>query len=246
MFDIDGTICFDGRTIADRIRSALARCIEAGYHLVFASARPIRDLLPVLGPGFETATLIGGNGSLISTDGVVRARASFDPSTFAALLELSNRFQAGYLADGPWDYAYTGPDGHPIRGRVDQGLLARQVQVAELPEVVKFLALGASDMHALAAAGRELGVTVNHHLDEGIIDFAPGSTTKWEALRAAGITRYIAFGNDLNDIELLGNATRAIRVGAHPSLDDVAHTTVGADPESVAREIEGIADSVLL
>ncbi|MFE3226038.1 hypothetical protein [Nocardia sp. NPDC059228] len=87
---------------------------------------------------------------------------------------------------------------------------------------------------------------MNHHLDEGIIDFAPGSTTKWEALRAAGITRYIAFGNDLNDIELLGNATRAIRVGAHPSLDDVAHTTVGADPESVAREIVGIADSVLL
>ncbi|MER6499004.1 hypothetical protein ABT218_06280 [Streptomyces sp. NPDC001455] len=30
---------------------------------------------------------------------------------------------------------------------------------------------------------------------------------------------------------------RAGRLGAHPSLDDVAHVTVTADPEAVAAEI---------
>ncbi|MFE2143411.1 HAD hydrolase family protein [Streptomyces sp. NPDC059456] len=241
VFDIDGTLCFDGRTIDDRILAALVACERVGHRLVFASARPVRDLLPVLDGAFSSATLIGGNGSLVSIDGQVRARAAFDPDTLGALMEAVERYQATYLADGPWDYAYTGPSDHPIRSRVDQGNLACRVALAELPEVVKFLVVGASDMAALAEAGRGLGVTANHHLDESIIDFAPGSTTKWEALTSLGIGEYVAFGNDVNDLELLRNAERAVRVGAYPGLDDVAHVTVPADPEAVAAEIALLA-----
>ncbi|MGV9269136.1 HAD hydrolase family protein [Kitasatospora sp. NPDC003701] len=243
VFDIDGTLCFDGRTIDDRILTAVDACERAGHRLVFASARPVRDLLPVLDGAFPSATLIGGNGSLVSADGQVRARAAFDPAGLGALMDAVGRFEATYLADGPWDYAYTGPVDHPIRSRVDQGELARRVDLAELPEVVKFLVVGASDMAGLAAAGRRLGLTVNHHLDEAIVDFAPGSTTKWEALTSIGIDEYVAFGNDINDFDLLRNAERAVRVGSHPGLDDVAHVTVAAEPAAVAAEISLLAQA---
>ncbi len=109
--------------------------------------------------------------------------------------------------------------------------------------MVKFLVVGASDPAALADAGRGLGLTVNHHLEEAIIDFAPGSTTKWEALTSMGITEYIAFGNDINDLDLLRNAERAVRVGSHPGLDGVALVTVPADPEAVAAEISLLAEA---
>ncbi|WP_335939164.1 HAD family hydrolase [Streptomyces sp. PTD5-9] len=244
VFDIDGTLCFDGRTIDDRIRTAISECERTGFDVVFASARPVRDLLPVLDGDFPSATLIGGNGSLVSVGGRVRARAAFDPAGLAALLDAVERYEAAYLADGPWDYAYTGPADHPIMSRVDQGGLARPVELSALPEVVKFLVVGASDMAGLADAGRRLGLMVNHHLDEAIIDFAPGSTTKWEALTGAGIGEYIAFGNDINDVDLLRNAERAVRVGAHPSLDGVAQVTVAADPEAVAAEITLLAGAV--
>ncbi|WP_406015907.1 Cof-type HAD-IIB family hydrolase [Streptomyces sp. NBC_00984] len=243
VFDIDGTLCFDGRTIDDRILTAIGECERVGHHVVFASARPVRDLLPVLDGAFASAELIGGNGSLVSVDSEVRARAAFDPAGLGALLEAVGQYEATYLADGPWDYAYTGPADHPIRGRVDQGNLARMVDIAELPEVVKFLVVGASDMAALAEVGRGLGMTVNHHLDEAIIDFAPGSTTKWEALRWMGIGEYVAFGNDINDVDLLRNAERAVRVGSYPGLDEVAHVTVAADPEAVAAEISLLAEA---
>nr|BEK63150.1 Cof-type HAD-IIB family hydrolase [Kitasatospora purpeofusca] len=243
VFDIDGTLCFDGRTIDRRILAAIDACERAGHRLVFASARPVRDLLPVLDGAFPAATLFGGNGSLVSVDGRVRARAAFDAAGFAALMDAVGHHGASYLADGPWDYACTGPEDHPIRGRVDQGRLARRVDLAELPEVVKFLAVGASDPVALAEAGRGLGLTVNHHLDEAIIDFAPGSTTKWEALISMGITEYIAFGNDINDFDLLRNAERAVRVGSHPGLDGVATITVPADPEAVAAEVSLLAEA---
>lgn len=241
VFDIDGTLCFDGRTIGGEILAALEDCERAGHQLVFASARPVRDLLPVLDGAFPTATLIGGNGSLVSVGGQVRARAAFGAGELARLLAESERFRAGYLADGPWDYAYTGPADHPIRGRVDQGRLARRVELADLPAVVKFLVVDATDMAALAEAGRALGMTVNHHLDEAIIDFSPGTTNKWEALSSLGIDLYNAFGNDINDLDLLRNARHGVRVGAHPGLDGVAHVTVAPDPDAVAAEISLLA-----
>ncbi|MGW4882960.1 HAD hydrolase family protein [Streptomyces murinus] len=241
VFDVDGTLCFDGRTIDGRIRTAIETCERAGHQLVFASARPVRDLLPVLGGAFPTATLIGGNGSLVSVGGEVRARAAFEAGDLGKLLIEADRFRAGYLADGPWDYAYTGPAEHPILGRVDQGRLARRVDLAGLPAVVKFLVVDATDMAALAEAGRVLGMTVNHHLDESIIDFAPGTTNKWEALASLGIDRYNAFGNDINDLDLLRHAHHSVRVGGHPALDGIARVTVAADPEAVATEISRLA-----
>ncbi|WP_369184559.1 HAD hydrolase family protein [Streptomyces sp. Y1] len=243
VFDIDGTLCFDGRTIDRRILAAIEACERAGHQLVFASARPVRDLLPVLDGAFPTATLIGGNGSLVSVDGQVRARAAFDAGDLGKLLVEADRFRAGYLADGPWDYAYTGPADHPILGRVDQGRLARRVDLTELIAVVKFLVVDATDMAALAEAGRALGMTVNHHLDEAIIDFAPGATNKWEALSSLGIDQYNAFGNDINDFDLLLNAQHSVRVGTHPGLDDVAHVTAAPDPEAVAAEIARLCRS---
>ncbi|MEW2526553.1 HAD family hydrolase [Streptomyces sp. NPDC047071] len=241
VFDIDGTLCFDGRVIDDRVLDAVGACERAGHRLVFASARPVRDLLPVLGGAFPSALLIGGNGSLVSVGGQVTARASFRREELARLVAEVERHQGGYLADGPWDYAYTGPADHPIRSRVDQGGLARGVRLAELSDVVKFLVVAGRDMAALAEAGRALGMSVNHHLDEGIIDVAPGRTTKWEALTSLGIDEYNAFGNDINDLDLLRNARHAVRVGAHAGLDGVAHVTVAAEPEAVAAEISRLA-----
>ncbi|GLF99616.1 HAD family hydrolase [Streptomyces yaizuensis] len=241
VFDIDGTLSFDGHSIDHRILAAIEACERAGHHLVFASARPVRDLLPVLGGAFPAATLIGGNGSLVSVGGQVRARAAFGRDGLGRLLAEADRYRAGYLADGPWDYAYTGPAGHPILGRVDQGHLARRVEIADLPSVVKFLVVDATDMTALAEACRALGMTVNHHLDEAIIDIAPGATTKREALASLGIDVYDAFGNDINDLGLLGGAQHAVRVGSHPGLDGVADVTVAPDPHAVAAEISRLA-----
>ncbi|MFJ5924897.1 HAD hydrolase family protein [Kitasatospora sp. NPDC092948] len=241
VFDIDGTLCFDGRTIDPRILAALDACERAGHELVFASARPIRDLLPVLEGAFPGSTLIGGNGSLVSVGGRVRMRAAFSTANLAKLLAEIERFKAGYLADGPWDYAYTGPADHPILDRVDQNRVARRVDLTELPAVVKLLVVSAADLPAFAASCRALGLSVNHHVEEAIVDFAPGTTDKREALLSQGIDHYNAFGNDINDLTLLQHARHAVRVGAHPALDGVATTTVAPHPEAVAAEILRLA-----
>ena len=65
IFDIDGTICFDGNHIDQSIKNRLMQLNDENHKVIFASARPIRDLLPVI-PEFADYNLIGGNGSIIS------------------------------------------------------------------------------------------------------------------------------------------------------------------------------------
>ncbi|MFD4942747.1 hypothetical protein ACFWNT_09445 [Streptomyces sp. NPDC058409] len=45
-------------------------------------------------------------------------------------MDAVGQYEATCLADGPWDYACTGPVDHPIRGRLDQGNLAKMVDLA--------------------------------------------------------------------------------------------------------------------
>ncbi len=45
IFDIDGTICFDGCSIDSSIKQRLFKLRQANHNVIFASARPIRDLL---------------------------------------------------------------------------------------------------------------------------------------------------------------------------------------------------------
>lgn len=241
VFDIDGTICFDDRTIDPRIVSAIETADRAGFHTVFASARPIRAILPVLAGAFGSATLIGGNGAFVSIAGEVQARAAFAPELVPGLLALFTRYEATYVADGPWDYTYTGSSDHPIRGFLDQGNLARNVELHNHAQLVKFLVLTATDMRALAADLRALGLSPYHHLEHDIIDLAPALITKGEALSAIGHRDYIAFGNDINDEDLLRAASYAVRVGEHPGLAAVAHATVAPDPAAVAAEIIRLA-----
>jgi len=39
--------------------------------VIFASARPIRDLLPVLDKRFHTYPMIGGNGAIVANQGQI-------------------------------------------------------------------------------------------------------------------------------------------------------------------------------
>lgn len=71
VFDIDGTLCFNGKTIDQPIIDVLTALSEAGHDIIFASARPIRDLLPVIPPQFANGKLVGGNGCYTSENSVV-------------------------------------------------------------------------------------------------------------------------------------------------------------------------------
>lgn len=236
IFDVDGTICFDGRSIAPDITDALTR-LAARATVVFASARPIRDLLPVLPEHFHAAPLIGGNGAF-TRHGETLDVLGLEPTERRRLDELIDAHDLSYLIDGPWNYAYTGDPAHRIFRQLDAGGLASNIDRAEIEQYAKVV-LFTEDPELLGLVAA-LPLHANVHPDQGIVDLAPAGITKHHAVVRLGIADdgYIAFGNDRNDVELLRNARVSYRVGDHEALGFADHHIARED---VAAAIDDLA-----
>lgn len=242
VFDLDGTVCFSGQPISNRILHSLSEVTEAGIEVIFASARPIRDMLPVIDESFHHYTMVGGNGSLISKEGKVIKSNSFSTNEMNEIKNLINQYNATYLIDGDWDYAYTGPDTHPILQNLDPAKLAEMVILESLDSVVKVLFLTSNNMGELAEKLSKLNVYVNKHSNENVLDISPSGINKWSALKALGIKEntYIAFGNDANDISMFENALHTVMIGNHEQLAPFAKETIslsGDYEQEIAEKI---------
>lgn len=209
VFDIDGTICFNGKSIAVDIEEALDALLAANYKVVFASARPIRDLLPVLPKRYYDVPLIGGNGAFVQAAGRISC-ISFDAQTQRQLLDCIARYQCRYLADSEWDFSYTGETTHPIYRHLNIEAAANK-PLAKLPNLCKLVLFNVSAelLQELAA----LPVVVTQYKSEDIYDISPIGINKAYGLQQLQIERYIAFGNDQNDICLFEGAAYSVCVG---------------------------------
>lgn len=235
VFDLDGTICFKGQPISDKILHAFEMLMKEGHEVIFASARPIRDMLPVIDKKFHHFTMVGGNGSLISIEEKIIYSKAFSKEEISEIFSLIDEYNATYLIDGEWDYAYTGSNNHPILQNVDPKKLANMVSVEALTSIVKILLLSANDMAQLSEKLLKLNVFVNVHGNENVLDISSKGINKWSALQHLGITKgsYIAFGNDANDISMFENALHTVMIGYHTELAHLAKETI-----SVERDVE--------
>jgi Cof subfamily protein (haloacid dehalogenase superfamily) len=244
IFDLDGTICFRGKLLSERIVEALDLLIEKGHEVFFASARPIRDLLPVLPAHMHHFPMVGGNGGFIARDGKVISTIHFDSQTSDSILELIAEFDAAYLIDSHWDYAYSGSDDHPIRRNVDPEQRANNVLPNELDEIVKVVILSSLNGEQLMAKLQELPVVIYRHGQEDIIDISPVGVNKWTGLQQLGVEpqQYIAFGNDANDIEMFRHSYHSICVGQHEALGELATENVSTEEEQIVRKIIALVE----
>ncbi|WP_339316318.1 HAD family hydrolase [Paenibacillus sp. FSL R10-2734] len=239
IFDLDGTICFSGKPLSERIVQALDALIEKGHEVIFASARPIRDLLPVLPAHMHHFSIVGGNGAFIARGGKVISTIHFDPQTSDNILKLIEEFDAAYLIDSHWDYAYSGTEDHPIRRNVDPEQRAKNVSPAELEELVKVVILSSLNGEQLLDQLHKLPIVIYRHGQEDIIDISPKGVNKWTGLQQLGIEpqQFIAFGNDANDIEMFRHSAHSVCVGEHTVLGELATEKVSNEEEQIFRKI---------
>lgn len=146
VFDIDGTLCFDGQHIDNRIISRLKQLQSYGHQVIFASARPIRDLLPVI-PDFQNNTLIGGNGSIISTDNKIKVIDYINQDDFELIKELIVNYNLSYIVDDAWDYAANVNANNTIYTRLDPHKLAELRQLDEITHPIKVIFLNIKSHH---------------------------------------------------------------------------------------------------
>ncbi|MGX9807982.1 HAD-IIB family hydrolase [Exiguobacterium acetylicum] len=220
VFDLDGTICFKGEAMSSEIVQALHAVEQDGHRVMFASARPIRDMLPVIHPSFHDNILIGGNGSLVASEQTIIHSKSFEDHDLSLIMNLIDKHDATYLIDSDWDYTYNGPHDHPILTNLDPDNVARNIPLMHHERIIKILILSANNLYALENELQRLDVVVHHHGTEQVLDISPTSINKRTALQTLGIESegYVAFGNDANDIELFKGAEYSVMIGNYKSL----------------------------
>lgn len=251
VFDLDGTICFKGQPVSKKIANQLDILKEAGHEVIFASARPIRDMLPVLPQRFHVFPLVGGNGSLHANHGNIVFQQAFSDEQVKTILSIIKNHHATYLIDGDWDYAYTGPQDHPILQNVDPAKLATCMPVEALQTVVKILLLTADDMEDVIKQLRKLEVVTHQHRRELVIDISPKGVHKWQALQMHGVKakEFVVFGNDANDLTMFQHAKHAVMIGHHGDLAPFANRSIPMDTdieENIVNELNELAKSHIL
>jgi len=209
VFDIDGTLCFDGKTIDSSIVVALNNLSDAGHDIIFASARPIRDLVPIIPSQFRKGKLVGGNGCFTSENGHICANF-FTPKLMDQLYTIIQTHQLTYLADGEWDYSYTGSLKHPIYKNIDQSS-ARNTAITELEKICKLVLFNPTQQ--VITSLEQLPVSITNYKNENAIDISPLGINKVFGLEKLQVHNFIAFGNDSNDQCLFEKAQHSVCVG---------------------------------
>ncbi|GAK00508.1 HAD family hydrolase [Geomicrobium sp. JCM 19055] len=82
IFDLDGTIVFNGKKMSTLIADELVALKEYGHDVTFASARGIRDMLPVIDERLHNVRLIGANGAVVWENQKLRRYVDIDHETF--------------------------------------------------------------------------------------------------------------------------------------------------------------------
>lgn len=208
VFDLDGTISFDGKSISLELLESLTE-LSLKNQLIFASARPIRDMLPLLS-AFPKELLIGGNGSIARNKQqqieIVQPISAHD---FLLIKKIITDQDLDYLVDSDWNYALLNRNEEraQINDKVDQCHLAKNVSLSEIDRAIKCNLLNPQSEIIL-------------HEEAKSIDLTAKGVNKYTTLRQYfPKEEYIAFGNDDNDIQLLRHAELSIAVGSNQALD---------------------------
>lgn len=239
VFDLDGTICFQGKPLSPTIIEALDQLTKHGHEVIFASARPIRDLLPILPDHMHTYPMVGGNGAIVANNNHIMSTVHFEDDVRARIVSIIDQFKLNYLIDSQWDYCYTGSDDHPIRRNVDPQKRAKHVPLGSILKIIKIVLLEIPDAIPVLQKLSELPIVIHEHNHEAILDLSPKGINKWNGLQQLGVAdrSYIAFGNDANDISMFQHAHTSIMIGYHHELAKYATETVQGDEAFIATRL---------
>lgn len=244
VFDLDGTLCFDGMTLDAGIQQALLSAHRHGHRLIFASARSYRDTIDLLGPELSQETVIGLNGGLVYQAGQLIFERHLDAKSFQDALSWCRQYHLPYFVDDDFNYSTQYKAEIPFISSVDPLGLAQEIPISQLTHPIKMVIymghhedLVADMVGDLASLGN---LDVSYHELEKCLYINPHATDKATTMATLFGTDYVAFGNDKNDISLFQQALYSVQVGQYGPLSPYADEQIPADSVQVTQAIKGL------
>lgn len=213
IFDIDGTIAFAGQKVAPEISNKIIKLAKQ-YQIIFASARPIRDMLPMLDNQLHQKSIfIGCNGAMAYQNGQFLSANLLENTDLHCILDQLKQNHIPYVLDGKWHFSLSSTP-HPFHHYI-QSLSQHQQSEEQLiaQGITKILVL--KDEHiAQFQTLNPKNLTIHRHKSEQFFDITPANNNKYYTIsQLIGKQPYISFGNDENDFLTLDHAEIAVFVG---------------------------------
>lgn len=250
VFDIDGTLCFDGVSISPAILTEIEN-LSRHSAIFFASARHPRDMVRLLPDSLiQCSALIGANGAICKRGETVLYLRPIQNRDVDSIITILDRHHCAYLIDGVEGY-HKSTITHHFFGCIAPEGSCRERSIIALQKVgiIKFLVLSSSAENFEALYTEILmipGLSLHKHSD-GTFDITIASTDKYIALHEAfGIEEdFICFGNDDNDLPLFKKSAYAFLVGDKETLAPYADEQIrGIHQEETIENIVSILQKI--
>ncbi|MCG9780646.1 HAD-IIB family hydrolase [Photobacterium damselae] len=240
IFDIDGTISKNGAPvdmlICDKIASLLNK-----HRIIFASARAVRDILPLLPDKLHTATFVGCNGGIIWKEGKFISVEYFRKADAKRIIHYLKSHSLPYMINGKWKYSVSDFD-HEFY-RYLRALSSEETTEDELllSGVTKILVLNSIISEDCKSYLNKLRIKnrIEKYIKENMFDITPHYCDKYFALKSLGVdfSNCVSFGNDTNDHLMLENSRVSVYVGEHKNFKGANYYCSESDIISVINEI---------
>lgn len=213
IFDIDGTISENGLPVSNNIRQQLER-ISRSHQIIFASARPVRDMLPMLPESLHhSAILIGCNGGMAYQNGMSLFANVLSDNDVSKILSFLNIHQIPYVLDGKWGYSLSAIS-HPFHNYIDTLSNARVLENDLIDDGITKILVLSNYQKDIFLSEINSDLSIHQHKQEDIFDITPPNNNKFNTLqKLIGNKPYIAFGNDQNDFLMLDHAKVSVFLG---------------------------------
>lgn len=226
VFDLDGTLCFDRRTIDEEIKQVLLNASKYGHELVFATTRSYRDCLETLGPELSQKMVVGLNGGLVYEGGKLIFERRMEETAYQILLDWCHTYNLPFFVDNSFDYSGQIIERMHFISAIDPLNKAKFLPLTDLKNPIKVVVYMGNHEElveeTLAQFSNEKSLEVYYDNLEKCIYLNPADTHKASTLIDHVGIDVVVFGNDRNDIELFKASLYAVQVGDLPILTEFA------------------------
>ena len=242
VFDLDGTLCFDGMTMSKELQEVLLTAPKYGHEIIFATARSYRDCLSILEGELRKLTVVGLNGGEVFQDECLVSQYTIPSHALRTIVSYCDTYNLPYFIDDTFNYAIQNPDQIPFLSNVDPLNKARILPVQELNKPIKAVIPLAEhedireDLIFNLNKLECLDLTY-HDIERCLYINLKGVTKASTVLNHFG-RDFVAFGNDQNDISLFKHAIYGVQVGDYPYLKDFADEVIPAINTVIAKKIK--------
>ncbi|MCL1935456.1 MAG: HAD family hydrolase [Defluviitaleaceae bacterium] len=241
--DLDGTLLRSDKTISKYSVMILEKCKNEGYKLIFATARPPRDIYKYLPTQLKNEIVISYNGAMILENCNTIYRKTIDKNIVLEIIKISKNQGLNRICIEIDDKLYANFDATYYYGWNPCEIVDfNELDFIEVLKIIIFSDKTIQPEFIKKIPTNCTGVITDNN---SLLQIMNKDVSKWSAIKRVidnfeNIKDIIVFGDDYNDFDMIQNATIGVAMeNAVPELKSIANfVTSSNDEDGVAVFLE--------